>query len=197
MDVNARIEQFAKMAEADPENELGHFSLGKALVEAERYEEAVPSLQRVIELNREFSKAYQVLAFAQMSMGEPSAALVTLRTGIPIADTRGDRIPRDEMAAMMRELGETPPDFAAATAAAEPTGGADLRCSRCGRPSKRMERPPFKGELGQRVQDNVCQTCWREWVSMGTKVINELGLQLANPKSQEAYDEHMIEFLQI
>ena len=33
-DQAARIEQFRKMADADPENELGHFSLGRALFDA-------------------------------------------------------------------------------------------------------------------------------------------------------------------
>ena len=32
---------------------------------------------------------------------------------------------------------------------------------------------------------------------MGTKVINELGLPLANPKAQEIYDQHMKEFLML
>ena len=35
-DQAARIEQFRKMAEADPDNELGHFSLGRALVRCRR-----------------------------------------------------------------------------------------------------------------------------------------------------------------
>ncbi len=60
-----------------------------------------------------------------------------------------------------------------------------------------MEKRPFKGELGDRVWGKVCQGCWREWVSAGTMVINEMGLPLADPSAQKIYDEHMVEFLQI
>ena len=47
MDTSTRIEQFTRMTQADPDNELGHFSLGKALLEAHRYAEAVAALSRV------------------------------------------------------------------------------------------------------------------------------------------------------
>ena len=35
-ETNERIERFRTMAEADPQNELGHFSLGRALMDAGR-----------------------------------------------------------------------------------------------------------------------------------------------------------------
>lgn len=198
MDNQERIARFTKMAEADPDNELGHYSLGKALVEEARFGEAVPSLQRVIELNPEYSRAYQILALAQSKLEQGDAALATLRTGIGVADRRGDKMPRDEMAKLMTDLGETPPAPAAEpVATATISGDEELVCSRCGRPSERMQNRPFKGELGERVWGKVCQGCWREWVSAGTKVINEMGLQLSDPRAQQMYDEHMVEFLQI
>jgi Fe-S cluster biosynthesis and repair protein YggX len=60
-----------------------------------------------------------------------------------------------------------------------------------------MAERPFKGPLGEAVWANVCGECWREWIGMGTKVINELGLQLSSPRGQQVYDEHMREFLQL
>jgi len=198
MDVEQRIEQFTKMTEADPENELGHFSLGKALCEAGRYAEAERPLQRVLQLNPEYSKGYQLLAEVQLRLDRRADGIGTLRRGIDVADRRGDRMPRDEMARMLTDLGETPPAPPRQVAVQKvDAAGADLVCSRCGRPSQKMERRPFRGPLGERVWDSVCQTCWREWVSVGTKVINEMGLPLANPQAQQIYDEHMIEFLQL
>ena len=64
-------------------------------------------------------------------------------------------------------------------------------------PANRMQKQPFKGELGARIWNSVCQACGTEWVGLGTKVINEMGLQLASPQAQQIYDEHMVEFLQI
>ena len=42
---DTRIEQFKNMTEADPENELGHFSLGKAYLDAGQFDEAASSLR--------------------------------------------------------------------------------------------------------------------------------------------------------
>ncbi len=59
-----RIEQFRKMAEADPSNELGHFSLGRACLDAGDFPQAIQSFQRTLELNPNIAKAYQLLAAA-------------------------------------------------------------------------------------------------------------------------------------
>jgi len=57
------------MAEADPTNELGHFSLGRALIDAGDAAAAVGPLSKVIELNPNISKAYQLLANALWGSG--------------------------------------------------------------------------------------------------------------------------------
>src|SRR5260370_24546289 len=64
-DVNSRIEQFRKMAEADPDNELGHFSLGRAYLDAGYHADAIRAFQRVLELKPDFSKVFHLLATAQ------------------------------------------------------------------------------------------------------------------------------------
>ena len=197
--MDERIEQFKKMVEADSLNEMGHFSLGKAYVEADRFADAITPLKRTLELNATFSKAYHLLGQAQAKAGATNDALETLTTGFKIADERGDRMPRDAMGTLITELGGTPPPSAqqAATATANVPEGADFNCSRCGKPSAKMPERPFKGEFGELVWSNACQTCWREWIMMGTKVINELGLQLADPRAQKIYDDNMREFLQL
>ena len=192
-----RIEQFKKMAEADPQNEMGHFSLGKAYHDAGRFAEAIAPLQRTLELNPTYSKAYQLLGAAQVEVGDKATALETLTTGYKVADERGDRMPRDGMAALINELGGEVPASVQPAATTADTAGADFNCSRCGRPSAKMPKQPFKGELGVKVHEHVCTACWREWIGIGTKVINEMGLQLADPRAQKIYDEHMEEFLQL
>ena len=72
---------------------------------------------------------------------------------------------------------------------------SDFSCIRCGRPDQQIEKAPFKGALGEKVHANVCKGCWQEWIGMGTKVINEMGLSLASPEAQTAYDQQMVEFL--
>src|SRR4051794_28916131 len=46
-----RIERFRALTVADPTNELGFFSLGRALIDAGQPAEAIPALQRVLALN--------------------------------------------------------------------------------------------------------------------------------------------------
>lgn len=195
----ARIEQFRKMASDDPDNELGHFSLGKAYMEAGRHAEAIPCFERAIDLNPRNSRTYHLLAMAQREAGDISEALSTLRIGFEVARSRGDVKPRQDMAALMRELGESPPEMDESTVApASPRAGeGQVVCRRCGQSRPPLQERPFKGPLGEQVLSSVCAACWQEWVRMGTKVINELRLDFARPEHAAVYDQHMKEFLEL
>ncbi len=199
MEIEERIANFKNMADADPENELGHFSLGKAYVDAQRYEEACASLRRVIELQSGFSKAYQHLGEALKGCGKDSEAVAVLMDGYRVAAERGDIMPRDAMANLLHELGQTPPEVEtkAPAASVASASGDTVSCCHCGQNAPKMDERPFKGELGEKVLAHVCQACWKEWVAMGTKVINELRLDFSNPEASKTYDSHMIEFLQL
>ncbi len=200
MSDNQRIQQFRQMAEADPDNELGHFSLGKAYLEAGQADEAVVSLTRTLQIKPELSKAYQLLGEAHEKAGQREQAVEVVTRGVTIADANGDRMPRDAMVVMLNEWGATVPQFqTTATVEAEVAGrdGSDFRCSRCGKSGGKLEKAPFKGPIGERIFSGICTTCWREWIPMGTKVVNELGLVLSTPAGQESYDQYMLEFLQL
>jgi Fe-S cluster biosynthesis and repair protein YggX len=196
-DTDARIEQFRKMANDDPNNELGHFSLGRALLDAGRFQEAAQSFQRVLAINPNIGKAFQLLADAQLKLGQRDYAIDTLKRGIQTAHNRGDLMPRNEMSKALKELGVEPPSFGPATAPGAVVGEGQLQCSRCGRVMAKMSKPPFRNAQGQKIQDKVCAECWREWIGMGTKVINELRLPLNDPMAQKMYDQHMMEFLNL
>ena len=146
-DQNQRIAQFQKMANDDPGNELGHFSLGKAYLEAGRPGDAVPSLKRVIDLRRSMSKAYQLLGDAFEKLGRRDEAAAIMREGVGVADELGDVMPRDAMIRLLESWGETIPALKASTATtgAATTGStsaaAGFRCSRCGRPDSQLPKP--------------------------------------------------------
>lgn len=199
--LETRIQQFQQMAQADPDNELGHFSLGKALIEAQRFDEAVASLEKAVELNPKLSKAYQLLGEALDGANKRDRAVELVTRGVAIADEQGDRMPRDAMAGMLREWGAPVPEFkeksGSAVGAVEGAVEAGFQCARCGRPSGKLPKAPFRGELGEKILDNICHACWQEWIAMGTKVINELGLVLSTESGQDSYDQYMIEFLQL
>ena len=193
-----RIEKFRALTVADPTNELGFFSLGRALVDAGKPAEAIPALQRVLALNPNFSKAYALLGQAQRSTGDQAGAVATLSNGYRIANERGDLMPRNDMAMMLKEMGAPLPELKTSQElTAEDASAGKIKCSRCGRIAPKMPEPPFGGELGAQIHGSVCGPCFREWIGQGTKVINELRLNLTEKPAQDVYDQHMKEFLNL
>ncbi len=196
-DAGERIEQFRKMAEADPTNELGHFSLGRALIDSGDAASAVAPLSKVIELNPNISKAYQLLANALLTLGRKDEAIKELTAGVKKADERGDVLPRNEMTSKLKELGAAVPELRTSAAPAVAVGDGQVLCKRCGQVRAKLEKPPFRNAFGQKIYEHTCAPCWKEAIGHGTKVINELRLPLADPQAQKMWDQHIVEFLNL
>ena len=192
---DAKLQRFRKMAADDPGNELAHLSLGRELLTAGRPDEAAESFRRVIELNDKLSKAYQLLGESLRAMGRDADAAVVLKRGVQVAASRGDRMPQEAMASLLREMGQDVPDVGEARKIE--VGQGQVLDARTGEVGERLRKPPFRNLLGQVIYENVSAASWREWIGMGTKVINELRLPLADPRAQETYDQHLIDFLNL
>ncbi len=54
-----------------------------------------------------------------------------------------------------------------------------------------MEIPPYPGELGQRVFENVSKEGWKQWLERLTTIINENSLNTADTKNIELIEKHM------
>jgi Fe-S cluster biosynthesis and repair protein YggX len=192
-----KIAQFRKMAEADPDNEIGHFSLGRELLAAGELEPAIASLQRVIQINPHISKAYQLIGTAMLKQDRRGEAVGILTQGVKVADARGDVMPRNEMAAMLKELGAAVPELGSPVAAAQQVGNGEVLCKRCGKVAAKLAKPPFGNAFGKEIYDQICAPCWREAIGLGTKVINELRLPLSDPQAGKIWDQHIREFLNL
>jgi Fe-S cluster biosynthesis and repair protein YggX len=195
-DLQDRIAQFRKMAQDDPENELGHFRLGQLLLEDGQVEDAARSFQRTLVLSPAFSKVYHLLAQCQVQLGRRDEAVRTLKEGYKVADQRGDKMPRDDMAKLLTELGEEVP--ATPQAVRGPQVG-EIACQRPGCVNggygPKLPGPPIPDEIGRRIADTVCADCWQDWLrNYSIKVINELRLDLSSEFGQEEYDKYMHEF---
>ncbi|MEM1013331.1 MAG: Fe(2+)-trafficking protein [Planctomycetota bacterium] len=190
-----RIEQFRKMAADDPGNELGHLSLGRELLKAGQASEAAESFRRTLEINDRFSKAYELLGDALVAMDKPDDAATVLKRGVVVAAERGDRMPREAMEKKLTEMGQEVPDVSEVRKVE--VGEGQVLDARTGEPGPRLPRQPMKGPLGEVIFANVSATTWREWIGMGTKVINELRLPMTDPRARQTYDDHMIDFLNI
>lgn len=60
-----------------------------------------------------------------------------------------------------------------------------IRCSRCQKDGPRLEKPPFRNEIGEKVHQKICQACWADWLEHQTLLINHYGLDPRNPKARE------------
>ena len=192
-----RIAQFENMATSDPDNEMAHFSLGNAYLQAGRAAAAAVSFEKCIELNPEMSKAYQLAGESLVKAGWSDRAVEVLNKGYVIAPRRGEQLPRKAMAELLEEIGRPLPvldEEVKAEAARRATSGT-FTCNRTGRDGTQLESPPFKGSVGVWIQANIAAETWQEWIDQGTKVINELRLDLSSDEDAAAYDQHMHEFL--
>jgi len=202
MDLETRIAQFENMCREDPDNDMAHFSLAGAYAQAERPEEAAASYMRCIELNPAMSKAYQLGGQALVDAGRREEAIELLTTGYRSAADRGDRMPMNAMGSMLEELGAPVPEVRVSEQAGGTGGGAggeggegDFVCQRTGRRGHRLPKPPFRGPVGQWIHENISRETWEAWIGQGTKVINELRLDLSQDADAQVYDQHMYEFL--
>jgi len=196
MSIDERIERFEHMASADPDNEMAHFSLGSAYLQAGRGAEAAKSFERCIELNRDMSKAWQLCGEAMVLAGWTDKAVAVLEEGYTLAATRGDRMPQDAMGEALTSLDrEVPQVDEAVQPTAETSDDGDFICQRSGRTGTQLDGPPFKGAEGAWIAANISRETWQDWIDQGTKIINELRLDLSRDEDSATYDEHMREYL--
>ncbi|MFM9957873.1 MAG: Fe(2+)-trafficking protein [Phycisphaerales bacterium] len=198
MDLAARIAQFENMAAADPSNEMAHFSLGGAYVQAGRTADAAKAYLDCAKASPDMSKAYQLAAECLAKTDDKTRAIEVARQGYEVAATRGDLMPKQAIARLLQSLGQPIPEVANEdkTVEAMMASGAFM-CRKTGRPGTKMTKPPFKGAVGAWIGDNISDQTWHEWIKQGTKVINELRLDLSKEQDSDTYDRYMREYLGI
>jgi Fe-S cluster biosynthesis and repair protein YggX len=199
MDTAQRIAQFENMVrpEADPNNDMAWFSLAGAYVDAGRPKDAARAYERCIQLNPGFSKAYQLAGSAYLAAKEEANAARVLEEGYKAAAKRGDRMPQKAIGELLVSMGRAIPEITPAKSGQGAGPGGEFVCRRSGRPGTKMARAPFKGPVGAWIHENIAKETFEEWIRQGTKVINELRLDLSREQDEETYDAHMREYLGI
>ncbi|NNF28783.1 MAG: hypothetical protein HKN73_16280 [Gemmatimonadetes bacterium] len=48
-----------------------------------------------------------------------------------------------------------------------------------------LSAPPFKNDLGERIQRNICADCWKDWLTHQTVLMNHFGL---DPRKKQSRD---------
>ena len=181
-DLNDKIERFQNMAAADPSNDMAHFSLGSAYLEAQKYSEAATSFEACVKLNPEMTRAMELGGSALMQMGNKAEATKVLTQGYEQAASKGEMRVKDGIAAILEAAGiEIPTVEQVAT----------------GESGEKLNEAPLPGATGQWIFENVDEVQWEAWIGQGTKVINELRLDFSKEEDQKVFGEYMAEFLGI
>jgi len=55
-----------------------------------------------------------------------------------------------------------------------------VNCVKLGREADGLDFPPYPGELGKRIFENVSKEAWQQWIRLQTMLINENRLNLAD-----------------
>jgi Fe-S cluster biosynthesis and repair protein YggX len=198
MDNNDRIVQWEKMTQADPDNAMGWFSLGNAYKDAHRAEDAAKALNQAVKLDEGLSRGYQLLGQVLIELKRTSEAAAVLTRGYQTAAERGDVMPQKAMGSLLEKIGQPVPKVAVPkTPQADANDPNTIVDRKTGQPGHRLPDPPMRGPIGKIIFENYSQETWREWIGMGTKVINELRLDFSNPDHQHTYEQHMLEWLSI
>jgi Fe-S cluster biosynthesis and repair protein YggX len=70
----------------------------------------------------------------------------------------------------------------------------NVLCKKLNKELKALERPPFPGELGLKIQNQISERAWREWLEFQKKLVNENGLDLSEKKTRDMLKDEMIKY---
>jgi len=59
-----------------------------------------------------------------------------------------------------------------------------VNCTKLGREAEGLDFPPYPGELGKRIFENVSKEAWAGWLRQQTMLINENRLSMADPRAR-------------
>lgn len=60
-----------------------------------------------------------------------------------------------------------------------------VKCARLGMEAEGLEKPPFPGEEGRRIHENISKEAWQSWLKLQTMLINEHRLTPFEPAARE------------
>ena len=66
-----------------------------------------------------------------------------------------------------------------------------VKCIKLGCEAQGLDVPPYPGELGKRIYENVSREAWQGWIKHQTMLINENRLNLADSRARKYLAEQM------
>jgi Fe-S cluster biosynthesis and repair protein YggX len=69
-----------------------------------------------------------------------------------------------------------------------------VQCVLLKREAPGLDRPPYPGELGRRIYEQVSKEAWAQWLRHQTLLINEYRLTPIEPKARKFLEAEMEKF---
>ena len=69
-----------------------------------------------------------------------------------------------------------------------------VQCVKLSKEAEGLKFPPYPGELGQRIFQNVSAEAWQLWLRQQTMLINENRLSVIDPKARKFLEGEMERF---
>jgi Fe-S cluster biosynthesis and repair protein YggX len=69
-----------------------------------------------------------------------------------------------------------------------------VQCVKLGKEAEGLDLPPYPGDLGKRIWENVSKEAWQAWLRHQTMLINEYRLTPVDPKARKFLVEEMVKF---
>ena len=69
-----------------------------------------------------------------------------------------------------------------------------VKCVKLGKTAEGLKMPPYPGELGKRIFENISSEAWQMWLKHQTTLINEYRLTPFEPKARQFLEQEMEKF---
>ena len=70
-----------------------------------------------------------------------------------------------------------------------------VSCAKLGQELPGLEQPPYPGEMGEKIFEQISAQAWDLWLAHQTMLINEYRLSLMDPKARQFLNTEMERFL--
>jgi Fe-S cluster biosynthesis and repair protein YggX len=70
-----------------------------------------------------------------------------------------------------------------------------VQCVKLKTQAEGLEFPPYPGDLGKRIWQEVSKDAWQQWMDVQTRLVNENRLNLADARARKYLKEQMEKFL--
>ncbi|MFA7504063.1 MAG: oxidative damage protection protein [Burkholderiaceae bacterium] len=69
-----------------------------------------------------------------------------------------------------------------------------VNCVKLGQQAEGLDFPPYPGEIGKRIYEQVSKQAWQDWLRHQTMLVNENRLSLADPRARKYLASQMESF---